>query len=191
MACSCAPRAERARRCGDFFASRPACPSRHARTHSRVGSPASVGPDAPLGCSCVGFQSSDVALELRDEPKNILIRLVGTSSRVPESARDNPTQSGKPGFCVCCTLATRFAVPVIREVGAHDWLKRRGMRLLKSFGPWAPRSLAAGYYLGQNGRFPQNWEYAAKALDIPLPGPLADPFREDTPLRVLSSTRPS
>ena len=61
------------------------------RANLQVGAPASTGADASLGFPCVGYQSSYIA-------QNILLRLVDTSPRRPEAARENPAQRAKVGF---------------------------------------------------------------------------------------------
>ena len=60
--------------------------------------PASMNTDASLGFSRAGYQSSYVALELRDGNTGALRRTEGTSSRGSEALRGNPTRGGEVGF---------------------------------------------------------------------------------------------
>ena len=101
--------------------------------------------DAALGCSCLGYQSSYVALEIRGGEKNMPLRMEGTS-RGSGAARGQPAQRGKDGFFVCCARVGNIAVPVIYEVGEDDGQKRPGAQLWESAGLWAPHYLAACHY---------------------------------------------
>ena len=54
----------------------------------------------------------------------------------------------------------------------------------RRWGPWAPRYLAARHYEDSNGARPPNWDWAAKALEIPAPAPLSELAPPISPMNV-------
>ena len=93
--------------------------------------------------------------------------------------RDAPehtlAQRGKVGQCPCCVISTHVAVPGPLRLEPYDHLKLTGIRLWAEGGPWAPRRLAAIYYvLRFNDRMPlpPRWDWAASSLEFTPPNAL-------------------
>ena len=161
----------------------------------QVGVPATLSTDAHLGYAFYAYQSASVALSPGEAHRHILMRVEGTASR---GGSGQSLQRAKVGFCPCCSHVTHIAVPPSYDAGSFDEAKSTCLSLWQRCGPWAGRFLAAHHYYYTYGSLSNNWDWAARTLDIATPPPLSlfkmhdpplDSAAPQTPLHALPSSR--
>ena len=124
--------------------------------------------DACLGYGAMGYQSWEVAREICDARRFILIRHVGPVAKGRDATSQSLAHKTEVRFCLCCVKATHIAVPMSSELGAYSWLKETGVKIGTSEGPSAGRRLAAVYYVldSYGAPLPVGWDWAARPLEF-------------------------
>ena len=136
----------------------------------QIGAPATQCTDANLGFAIYAYQSASLVLPPGDSHRHILMRVEGTASR---GGSGPPLQRAKVGYCPCCSTISHIAVPPSYAAGTFDNDKCTSTTLWQSFGPWAPRYLAAHQYYNLYQSLSSHWDWAASTLDLTAPNPLS------------------
>ena len=144
----------------------------------QIGAPATQCTDAHLGFAIYAYQSASLVLPPGESHRHILLRVEGTASR---GGSGPPLQRGKVGYCPCCSTISHIAVPPSYAAGLFDKDKCTSTSLWQSFGPWAPRYLAAHQYYNISHSLSTHWDWAASTLDLTAPNPLSLASLHETP----------
>ena len=93
----------------------------------QVGYPPTMDSGAPLGSSCMGYQSPDVAFGSRGAAGCLSFGLVGATPRAHSLSKQNLAHRARVGYCPNCTRATRVGLPATYALGEYSTLEAEGV----------------------------------------------------------------
>ena len=110
----------------------------HPGMPNRAGRPPAMHTEPSSGVPAMVCQRAAIAFESCDAAAGALLLLDGNVSKGRRAAKTrNLTQKAKIGYCPCCAMATRVAVPLNYPRGDFCKLKEQGVEL------WATGCLRA------------------------------------------------